>query len=129
MARLALGPWFHKNVVDPLIQILRRYSFLSHSSFFFLFNLFLERVFLSVIELEIDEILMGLCLIAHHCNSFIFIVHFPCLILVISGVTSIEFSVETAQRSFKTKNKNYNRKLISFLCILIFHVWTMINQT
>ncbi|XP_050253421.1 uncharacterized protein LOC126699563 [Quercus robur] len=24
MARLALGPWFHKNVVDPLIQILRR---------------------------------------------------------------------------------------------------------
>ena len=105
MARLALGPWFHKNVVDPLIQILRRYSFLSRSRFFFLFNLFLKWVFFSVIESEIDEILMGLCLIAHYCNSFIVLIHFPCLILVISGVTSIEFSVETAQRSFKKKKK------------------------
>ena len=63
--------------------------------FFFLFNLFLKWVFFSVIELEIDEILMGLCLIAHYFNSFIVIEHFPCLILVIFGATSIEFLVET----------------------------------
>ena len=104
MARFALGPWFHEKVVDPFIQILRKYSlslslslFLSLSrGFFFLFNLFLKWVFFSVIELEIDEILMGLCLIAHYFNSFIVIEHFPCLILVIFGATSIEFLVETA---------------------------------
>jgi hypothetical protein len=26
MASIGLGPWFHKKIVDPLIQILRRYS-------------------------------------------------------------------------------------------------------
>ena len=86
---------FHPNPSQVLSLSLSLFLSLS-LGFFFLFNLFLKWVFFSVIELEIDEILMGLCLIAHYFNSFIVIEHFPCLILVILGAISIEFSVETA---------------------------------
>lgn len=45
MARVGFGPWFHKKIVDPLQQILRRFSLslslCSKEDFFLWFNLFL----------------------------------------------------------------------------------------
>lgn len=79
MASIGLGPWFHKKIVDPLIQILRRYSqkilFLPYFFLFFVCGCGL----LGVIELKLGGILLGLCSIAHCCRSLIVVMRFPCL--------------------------------------------------
>lgn len=79
MASNGLGPWFHKKIVDPLIQILRRYSqkILSLPYFFLFFVCGCG--LLGVIELKFGGILLGLCSITHWCRSLIVIMRFPCL--------------------------------------------------
>lgn len=84
MASIGLGPWFHKKIVDPLLQILRRYSLsISLKRFCLCFIsscfLFVGAGLLGVIESTFGGILLGLCFITHCYRSLIGIMRFPCL--------------------------------------------------
>lgn len=101
MASNGLGPWFHKKIVDPLIQILRRYSQkIVFALFLFVFCLWVWVIGCNWIEIWWD--LIGFVLNYSLMSVFNCYYAFPMLrFWWFVCQTSFEFWIETAQRSEK----------------------------
>jgi hypothetical protein len=124
MASTGLGPWFHKKIVDPLLQILRRYFLslsLSLKRFCLCFIsscfLFVGAGLLGVIESTFGGILLGLCFITHGYRSLIGYYAFPML----------RFWPVVCQQALSSGLKQLRDLKNQFS--IFFHVWAMRNQT